>query len=318
MAHLIEPGTPWVGRLGRRLIFGLDDQLRRCEGIYAFSQDPDCLLRIARGASQKERILADGTILHAGDAVIELHWWNERIAHLAATGHPLAGPSLHWGLQFYRHTYHSLLALAQYVDQTPGLRDVVALHGETTFSSDLSYRHHAHAFQRLGFELETLPPADDAWELMTLCFRHFHVWALTWACNPASLRRRSPWAAVRSEMWLSRQALFERCIGAGTPALSANGRNSHYAGASDGTGGGGDGGTGRVRTSRLPVSPSPRLPLPPSPPDAWKLLRASMRSHYSSWRRCQGSGLQVFGASGVQADNDGPDLHFAGPEHLNT
>ena len=72
LSRLSLPGEKFArGRLGRRLIFGLDDQLRRCEGIYAFSQDPHCLLRIARGASQKERTLADGTIIHAGDAVIE-------------------------------------------------------------------------------------------------------------------------------------------------------------------------------------------------------------------------------------------------------
>jgi YkoP-like protein len=268
MAHLVELG----GRLGRRLVFGMDDHLRRLEGIYAFSQDPDCVLRISLGTCQKERLLRDGRIVHAGDPVIELHWWNERIAGMAA-----AGSSLHWGLQFYRHSYHSLIELAQYLDRTPALRDVVALHGETTFSSDLSQRHHASVFQRLGFELQILPAAGDPWEFVSLFFRHLHVWALTWACNPTSLRGKRPWEAVRSEVWISRHALLERCIGAAAPPMAIHGANGHQAGTWNAE---------HARTGAAINRAQPRLASANTTPlsgntDGWTLLRAYMRSYYS-------------------------------------
>jgi hypothetical protein len=272
MGHLVEVG----GRLGRRIVFGMDDRLGRLERIYSFSQNPNCVLRISLAASRKERVLGDGRIVHAGDPVIELHWWNERIARMAATG-----SSLRWGLEFYRHTYHSLIDLARYVDRTPALRDVVALHGETTFSSDLSHRHHASAFRRLGFELQILPAADDPREFLTFFFRHLHVWALTWACNPASLRGKRPWKAVRSEVWISRDALLDHCIGATAPPLSTNGANRHRAGALHPA----PALSGAV-VHRTPPRRSMTDPLPSSDnTDAWTLLRAYMRSHYSSWRR---------------------------------
>lgn len=273
MAHLAKPRTFWAGRLGRRLIFGLDNQLGRYEGIYAFSQDPNCVLRISHGTSPEERVLADGTIVHAGDPVLELHWWNERISQMAATG-----SSLHWGLLFYRHTYYSLIELARYMDETPGLRDIVALHGETTFSSDLSYRHHASAFRRLGFELESLPSANAPGEFTILFFRHFHVWALTWACNPTSLRGKLPWEAVRSEVWISRQALMERCIGAASPPLSPEDATWRRAGAVHDM--------ARARVKRvMPRVTGAAAGSSSRNAAAWKLLRAYVRSHSSIWRR---------------------------------
>lgn len=268
MAQYLESSA----RLGRRFIFAMDDQLRRFERIYSFSQDPNCVLRISRSASHRDLTLADGTRIAAGDPMIELHWWNERIASTAS-----GGSSLRWGMQFYRHTYYSLVELARYLDQTPELRDVVALHGETTFSSDQSQRHHANGFRRLGFELEVLPPARDPAEFVVLACRHFHVWLLTWACNPTSLHRRTPWEAVRSEVWISRQAFLERCLGTAGPQLSP------------------------VIVGRTASTPAPQ-PAPPfkhdgapvpapvpasmvAAPDAWNLLRAYMRTQYSNWRR---------------------------------
>jgi hypothetical protein len=273
MAHLVEVG----GRLGRQIVFGMDDRLGRLEKIYSFSQDPNCVLRISLAASQKERVLGDGIVIHAGDPVIELHWWNERIARMPATG-----SSLHWGLQFYRHTYHSLIELARYLDQTPALRDVVALHGETTFSSDFSHRHHAIAFRRLGFELQILPSAADPWEFLTLFFRHLHVWALTWACNPASLRGKRPWKAVRSEVWISRDALLDRCLGATAPRLSPNGANRYRAGALHP-----EPALSGAAVHRTPpsFSMSDRMPSSDNTTDAWTLLRAYMRAHSSNGKR---------------------------------
>jgi hypothetical protein len=268
MGHLVEAGTPWVGRLGRRIVFGLDDRLRRLEGIYAFSQDPNCVLRISRSVSRRKQVLADGSLIRVGDPLIELHWWNEHIARLAATG-----SSLQWGLQFYRHTYHSLLALARYLEQSPELREIVALHGATTFPDETSYQHHANAFRRLGFELVVLPPPGGAGEQVMHSLRRFHVWALTWASNPASLRRKCPCAIVRCDLWISRQTLLERCAAPGAP-LSSRGQNGHAAAPDP-----------PEEVARRPISPHSLNGGSAPAADPWALLRARFRSQYTSWRR---------------------------------
>jgi hypothetical protein len=276
MAHLVEVS----GRLGRRIVFGLDDRLRRLEGIFAFNQDPSCVIRISRSVSRSEQVLADETLIRVGDPLIELHWWNEHIARLASTG-----SSLQWGLQFYRYTYYSLLALARYVDESPDLREIVALHGATTFPDEVSYQHHANAFRRLGFELVPHPPPTRADELLLHSLRRFHVWALTWASNPASLRHRGPCAIVRCDLWISRQTLLERCASHESPLLAGNG----------------PGGQSPPWNPPDETFPRPihqellsghrdrrgRSQGPAAAPgsDPWALLRARLRGHYTSWKR---------------------------------
>ncbi len=269
MAHLVEVSE----RLGRRIVFGFDDRLRRLEGIYAFNHDPHCVLRISRSASRSEQRLGDGSLIRVGDPLIELHWWNEHIARLAATG-----TSLQWGLRFYRHTYHSLLSLARYLEQTPELREIVALHGSTTFPDETSFQHHANAFRRIGLELVALPPPASPVELALLSLRRFHVWALTWASNPASLRRKGPCAIVRCDLWISRQSLLERCGAQRSPLLSSSGPNGHAA-------------VPELPQETIPkVAPQQRLPGLAAPAAAsssepWLLLRARFRGQYTSSKR---------------------------------
>lgn len=272
MAHLAELS----GQLGRRFVFALDDQLRRFEGIYAYSQDPRCVVRISPCVSRKECTLADGTVVHRGDPLIELHWWNEHIARLAASG-----SSLQWGLQFYRHVYHSVLALGRYVEAEPELREVVALHGETTFPDETSFQHHANAFRRMGFELVALPPPTSPGGQVMHALRRFHVWALTWASNPSSLRHKGPCAVVRCDLWISRRSLLERCAVSepGIP-LSLDGQKGHAR-------------EPAYRGSVLPPPvPGRRLSGLNAPvraraenSDPWALLRARMRGDYTSWKR---------------------------------
>jgi hypothetical protein len=276
MAHLVEVS----GRLGRRIVFGLDDRLRRLEGIFAFNGDPCCVIRISRNSSRSEQVLSDGTLIRVGDPLIELHWWNEHIARLAATG-----SNLQWGLQFYRYTYYSLLALARYLDESPELREIVALHGTTTFPDEASYQHHANAFRRLGFELVALPPPTGAGELLLHSLRRFHVWALTWASNPASLRHRGPCSIVRCDLWISRQTLLERCETHESPLLSANGVSGHPAPWDSSedllpkaiSRNPGSGNNARSDDSAAPASAGGS--------DPWALLRARLRGHYTSWKR---------------------------------
>lgn len=189
----------------RGAILLLDTLLRRRQGIYEFSQDPHCVLRITRRQSHEEQVLSDGTVVHVGDPIVELHFWNEHIPRM-----PAAGPDLTWGLQFYRRLHRSLRDLAGYVSHAPELAGVVAVHGESSFTSEIGWEQYAGALSKLGFDFEPVPPPANLWERIARFSEHLHVWALVWAFNPGSLKGKRLLAAERGEIWISRASLLER------------------------------------------------------------------------------------------------------------
>lgn len=201
MDHMTEAGS----RLVRQAILALDALLRRLQGIHEFSQEAYCVLRIARSRSHREQVLSDGTVVHIGDPIIELHFWNEHIPPMDPEG-----PDLAWGLRFYRSLHSSLLDLARHVSHTPELDDVVAFHGRSSFASEMGWQRYAGALERLGFDFRPLPPSASIWERIGRFFEHLYVWALIWAFNPTSLRGKRLLAARRGELWISRTRLLER------------------------------------------------------------------------------------------------------------
>ncbi len=201
----MDPITTAGSRLVRQAIFALDALLRRLQSIYEFSQEPYCILCIARSRSHQERVLSDGTVVHIGDPIIELHFWNEHIPPMDTEG-----PDLIWGLRFYRCLRSSLLDLARYVSHTAGLDDVVAFHGQSSFASEMGWQRYAGALESLGFDFRPLPPSASIWKRVGQFFEHLYVWALIWAFNPTSLRGKHLLAARRGELWISRARLLER------------------------------------------------------------------------------------------------------------
>jgi len=61
----------------RQLVRGFDALLAQYYGIHEFTDDPDCIMRIALARAGRDIALSDGTSVRADDAVIDLHWWNE-------------------------------------------------------------------------------------------------------------------------------------------------------------------------------------------------------------------------------------------------
>lgn len=194
----------WLTRAVRGIIIALDLLLRRLQDVYEFTNDADCILRLALSRNHRERMLSDGTVVRAGDLVVELHFWNEHIPRMGREG-----PDLAWGLTFYRRLRHSLQELARYVEQTPALQNVVAFYGETSIAFDIHGQRYGEVLRRLGFDFVPLPPTH-IWQRIGHFFQHLYVWALIWTFNPVSLKRKDLFAAQRGEMWISRQRLMER------------------------------------------------------------------------------------------------------------
>lgn len=202
MAHLV---IELSNRIARWAILALDILLRNLQGIYEFSQDPDCVLRIAHGRSRGERVLSDGTAVHTGDPIIELHFWNEHIPRMDASG-----PDLAWGLRFYRRLRRSLVSLAHYTRQAPDLDGVVAFHGELWFTPESGLQQYAGVLRTLGFDFIPRPPPANVWQRLARFFERLYVWALIWAFNPGSLKSKHLLTFERGELWMSRKTLLQR------------------------------------------------------------------------------------------------------------
>src|SRR6185312_15368381 len=89
----------------RWLVARIDDVSRWCNGIVEFSTAPDCLLRVAVSRATERRVLADRAV-EAGEAVVELHLWNEHIPSLEGFS------GLGWVARIRRQMIRSLGLLA--------------------------------------------------------------------------------------------------------------------------------------------------------------------------------------------------------------
>jgi len=115
------PGWP------AQLVFGLDARLRRRLGVIEYTANPDCIFRIDRRRVAHATKLADGATLEAGEEIVQLHFWNERVPHYDG-----AGATFQWARQFNRVLALSLRELSSFLSRDDfktvrGVRADVAL-----------------------------------------------------------------------------------------------------------------------------------------------------------------------------------------------
>jgi hypothetical protein len=188
----------------RAMVLALEGFLRRQGRVQEFSQDEECILRIAFTTYKKDVELSDGTKVRAGDRVCELHLWNEHIPPM-----PADGPDLKWGLRFYRLAVKSLRSLASYISEE-GLADIVALGGQMAFLEKDDSPVLGSLAAQLGFDLVNLTAEGGRWRRFTHFWENIFSWALMWAFNPASLRGKRFLRLQRYRLWMSRRTLLER------------------------------------------------------------------------------------------------------------
>jgi hypothetical protein len=179
----------------------IDLLLRRLGGIVEFDRDEDAVLRIALTRAARAVTLADGTALRPGDAVIEVHFWNERL-RLGAFRAPWAA-NLRWAATMRRRAVQSLRRLAQRLETDPGLQQVKALHVAPAIAGGRRTRVFARVLRRHGFEVAFDADAAEAGSWLFRRADNLWLWLLAWAFNPRSLR---DWRfdRRRREFWMSR------------------------------------------------------------------------------------------------------------------
>lgn len=189
--HLSQRALRW-------LIRGIDFLARQITGIVDFDSSEDGLVRIELGRVKREVPLADGTRLHPGDAVVVLHFWNERLLLT-----PSWGPGLRWATVTRRRTVRSLRRLARYM-RDDRCNEIKALRIEPALTGGRRASVLTRIVAKHGFEAG--PDADAAvggsW--LYRFFDNLWLWLLAWTFNPVTLKgwrfdRR------RREFWMSRE-----------------------------------------------------------------------------------------------------------------
>jgi hypothetical protein len=211
-----------LSRLVRLPIKALDAILRRYYGVWEFTQDPDCILRVSVSRSPITMTLIDGVQLQAGDPVGLLHLWNERIP--AA---PAGTPKLHTAFMLMRGMQRSLRMLAAYAETEPRLRDAVAFGGETTLFSLESLGRPQDLIARFGASYVPVHAKPGLLKRLDFFFQRGYAWVLVWTFNPDALRWKTFDDAGRGDVWLSRRQLMKQYGGvrqANGTAMSAEGR----------------------------------------------------------------------------------------------
>ncbi|NOZ29420.1 MAG: glycosyltransferase [Chloroflexi bacterium] len=189
----------------RWTIRGLDALLRRCYHIQEFSQEEDCILRIALHKSDEEVLLSDGTRVLPGDLIGELHLWNEHIPPM-----PPEGPDLIWAFTFRRRMARSLAALAAYVESDPRFRDVKAFRGILAIGSGDGLAQAARAADRWGFDLlDQQEPAGLLTRFLSF-WQKLYTWGIIWTFNPSSLNGKNLRRLKHRRFWISRKQLLDR------------------------------------------------------------------------------------------------------------
>jgi hypothetical protein len=188
----------------RAMVRGLDRLLQRQGRVQEFTQDEECILRVALTDYKKDFELSDGTKVRAGDRICELHLWNEHIPPM-----PLEGPDLRWGVRFYRLAVKSLRSLAAYLEAEER-QDIVALGGQMAFLEKDDSPVLATLGAQLGFDIVNLTAQAGRWGRFTHFWENIFSWALMWTFNPGSLRGKRFLRLQRYRLWMSRRTLLQR------------------------------------------------------------------------------------------------------------
>ena len=193
----------WLGRRLRSGIQLLDHFLIQVYRIFEFDQDENVLFRLSLHPAQRELTLPTGTEINKGDTVAILHFWNEHMPQI-----PASGATLNWAITFRRQMDHSLHELAVYIAHDPAMQRVTAFHGIPTFGTD----HMEKLISRWGFERVTLEQDNRLWGRFARFWENLYTSWLVWAYNPASLNGKDLTQARQYELWITRQVLLEKYL----------------------------------------------------------------------------------------------------------
>lgn len=204
----------------QRAIFQLDGLLRRWQGIFEFCEADDCLLRVAISRAKVRIDLPDGSAVHPGDQVIEIHWWNEHVARLVSDKPALARAKLLPAL-----VRHSFEQLAKYLLTAPEAKHARFIHGNAMLPTRsgreaIGARIRQYGFWAVHAETGFLVSVHDH-------FEKYLVWALLWAFHRHKVALKNH-RLQRVDLWASRSEFLDRYQPSLAPSISARDTFDHF------------------------------------------------------------------------------------------
>jgi hypothetical protein len=178
----------------RALIRRFDAFLRWAYGVFEFTDDADCVLRLQLTRA-RHLVRLPGQVIHPGERVLGLHLWNEHLPPL-----PPDGPDLAWAIRMQRTFVQSLHAVAVRMTQDLRLSDVRAVGGVTGLLSPGVHPGGVRLMERLGF---TVVPYRSPLGRFGEFWENFYSWWIIWTFNAVSLRHRQLVHLQRLEVWMS-------------------------------------------------------------------------------------------------------------------
>lgn len=183
----------------------MESLLRRAYRVHEFTDDGECIFRVAVRAAPGDLTLGDGALIRRGDAILELHLWNEQLPQI-----PEHGADIAWGAMTDRRARHSFGLLAAHLTAH---QHVVAVRGEVAFGCKMDHRQCIRFARRFGFEI--VGSQTTRMRRLRYSLDNFLLLSLTWVFNPHGLKGK-PLHRERYCIWASR-ASISRLWGAAAP-----------------------------------------------------------------------------------------------------
>lgn len=131
----LAPAEPRVGVVAG-CVRGIDAYLRRRDGIFEFTDDPRCILRLSITRGEQ------------GEPIGELHLWNEQLPARRGIG---------WACELRRGLAHSLALLAEFVAHDAALADLHAFEAEMSLDAGYALPRLDAVARRFGFRVASRP-----------------------------------------------------------------------------------------------------------------------------------------------------------------
>ena len=186
------------------IVAALDDRLRLRHGVIEYTNSPECLFRIQLASSADDYVLSDGTCVHSGDRIANLHVWNEQFPCFAEEG-----PTLAWARRVNQAFELSLRELARFLDGRHDLDDVAAICAKMSLEPMERSAQLVRFVSRFGFERIAAANSCSFRQQMHWFGENILISMMVLARNAAALRadtlRRD-----RTLVFLSRRELRRR------------------------------------------------------------------------------------------------------------
>ena len=187
-----------------RAVRWVDAYLRVRQGIFEYSDDEKCLLRVSVEPAAAGFDLRDGTHVSAGDLVCVIHLWNEHMLVI-----PPTGPDLTWAIAFRRAMGRSFAQLAVASQRDARLLAAKAFGADAVFVSRNGDQPVAKVLAHFGFESVTPDRKPTVWKKIHQFGENFLLLALLWAFNPSGMKGKS-FFRPREPIWMSREMLLRK------------------------------------------------------------------------------------------------------------